>query len=584
MYFTKYAIRIGLVLAVCALAVVRTSAQQSQKSAGGSVIRGRVVYADTGRPLRRAEVLLVNQDGEYWPVPSITDRNGEFTFTNVNAGKYFVMVNALDIVSPLSAPGGDQSPQLKFALGQIDDGFSEVTVDGRSAVKTEIRVSRGGVITGRVLTETDEPIAKAQIRLFQIEDGKLRPATVTTRLLRQDQAILQTDSRGVYRIGGLATGEYIVRASESDESGNPDDAPEGSYTDGSMMVAFYPKAVRVQDATSVKVQQGSETKDVDIRFTERIGYRISGTVLVKGRPVSSAEIKLTRDEPEVDPNTLTSPQARSDDKGQWEIRTVPDGKYTLLVSGLVIGMVHFSDDQDFAQVAPRRRELIVDGSDVTNINVELVEAGSVRGVVSVEGGTPLLERLVIRLLPNAPAPGTDDQVVDTLANPKGMFSISPVSPGSFHFRFFNLPAGYYVKSITLKGKDLLRNPVKLESGQSLSGVSVVLSSDVVSLSGRVVEKGDRSKPLANATVMLFPVEAERRRISDGPIIVLGNKDGRFIVKTAPGEYFVFVVDRRRKGVPVEMPTETSLVKNASTLQKINLQRGDEKRVVEVLGP
>jgi hypothetical protein len=141
-----------------------------------------------------------------------------------------------------------------------------------------------------------------------------------------------------------------------------------------------------------------------------------------------------------------------------------------------------------------------------------------------------------------------------------------------------------VKSITLKGKDLLRNPIRIETGQSLDGINVVLSAELVSLSGRVVEKTDRNKPLTNVMVMFFPVEVERRRLSDGPIVAFSDKDGRFVVRAAPGEYFVFVVDRRRKDIPVVMPTEASLVKNASSMQKINLQRADEKRVVEIVGP
>jgi hypothetical protein len=141
-----------------------------------------------------------------------------------------------------------------------------------------------------------------------------------------------------------------------------------------------------------------------------------------------------------------------------------------------------------------------------------------------------------------------------------------------------------VKSIALKGKDLLRNPIRIETGQSLVGVNVVLSAELVSLAGRVVEKTDRNKLLTNVMVMLFPAEVERRRISDGPIVAFSDKDGRFLVKAAPGEYFVFVVDRRRKDVPVFVPTEDSLVKNASTLQKINLQRADEKKVMEIVGP
>ena len=90
--------------------------------------------------------------------------------------------------------------------------------------------------------------------------------------------------------------------------------------------------------------------------------------------------------------------------------------------------------------------------------------------------------------------------------------------------------------------------------------------------------------MANASVLLFPVEMERRRVSEGPIPARTDKEGRFNVKAAPGEYFVFVFDRRRNDIPVAMPTEASLIKNASTLQKISLQRGDEKRIVEVVGP
>lgn len=581
MVFNKYCFNVGLAFAFCALSVVRVSAQQPSKPSGGSIIQGRVIYADTGRPLRRADISLVTHDTENWVDHSISDRNGEFVFKNISAGRYFLLVSALDIVStevPLS---------LKIALGEIEDGYSEVTTDGRSTVKTEIRASRGGVITGRVMTESDEPIAKAEIRLFQVKSGKLSPAAVTAHLLDSEKHMFETDSRGAYRIAGLPTGEYIVRASESNEGGNPDDASEGSYTDGSLMVAFYPKALRVQDATSVKVQQGSETKDVDIRFTERIAHRVSGTILVRGKPVQGAEIRLMGDEPEVDKNSSESAQARTDDKGEWEIRAVPDGKYTLSVSAGVVGMVQLDDKYGPAEVPPLRRELVVEGGDVTNLRLELAEAGQLQGIVSVEGGTHVPELLIVKLVSTAPSrkPDTDDDAAAaTLVDEKGTFTIRRIPPGSFHFGMIGLGDRYYVKSITLKGTDALRTPLKIESGKLLGGVSIVLATDLVSVSGRVVEKADKSKTISNAAVLLFPVETERRRMSDGPIIVSSDKDGRFAVKGAPGEYFVFVVNRRRGDLPVELPTETSLIKNASTLQKINLQRGDEKRVVEVVGP
>lgn len=435
------------------------------------------------------------------------------------------------------------------------------------------------VITGRVLTESDEPIAKANITLFQVEHGKLRLVASTAYLLEDEKGMLETDSRGVYRIAGLATGEYVVRASESNEDGKPDDAADGSYTDGSMMVAFYPKALRVQDATSVKVQQGSETADVDIHFTEQIAHRVSGTVLLRGKPISSIELKLTRDEPDdVRRSPFDSAQARSDDKGQWELRTVPDGRYTLLVSGGFDGLV--STDEGFVSVAPQERELIVEGGDVTNLNVEVFPEARVTGIVSVEGGARPPERMVIKLDPLEVATSLNKLEHRGGINGKGELEVRQLPPGTFTFSAIP-PSGYYVKSITLKDKDLLRNPLKLEAGQLLTGVKLVLSTEVVSLSAQVVQKDDRSKPLSNARVVLIPVEAERRRMIDEPIVAISDKDGRFTVKAAPGEYFVLVVDRR---VAVEMPSEASLDKNTSGLQKINLQRGDEKKVVEVVGP
>src|SRR5262249_49480903 len=157
---------------------------------------------------------------------------------------------------------------------------------------------------------SDEPIAKAQIKLYQIVNGKIRPADSTSRVLNRN--VIETDSRGIYRIAGLSTGEYVVRASESDEGGNPDEAAEGSYTDGSLMVAFHPKALRAQDATSVQVQQGSETRDVDIRLVDRIPHRVSGIVVVRGKPIYGAEIKLIREEPNEGQDRYLANPARSD--------------------------------------------------------------------------------------------------------------------------------------------------------------------------------------------------------------------------------------------------------------------------------
>jgi len=583
-----------------------SSSESAQKARAASVIRGRVVYSDTGRPLRRAEVSLISHDTGSWGEHSVTNRRGEFVFANVSAGKYFVLVKALDIVSPADLVLRNSSLPLQIALGQIEDGFAEVTLDGRTSVKTEIRVSRGGVITGRVLTEYDEPVAKAAIKLFQVKDGKLEPVSSTQYFLDSDKWMFETDSRGIYRIAGLAAGEYIVRASESNEGGNPDDASEGTYTDGSMLVAYYPRALQVEEATGVTVQQGAETRDVDIHIPDREVHRLSGTVFVGGYAARDAEIRLSRGEP-LGKTRHDQVSARADNNGNWEIRSVPDGVYTLTVSGFIIGMVRRGDEKGYATVAPQRREITVSGSDVTGLRADLVEGSELGGVVSLEGNLPLPDRLMLELvrsdlssrnLATKPVVGSaekfsavpgadDDEAPFAFVREHGEFAITQLTSGSFHLRVSGLGANLYVKSITLDGRDLLRNPIKIEEGKTVGGVRIVLSSSVVTFSGRAMDKsagGEPSKPLTDAAILLFPVEAERRRLTEGPLAARTNGEGRFVIKGAPGEYFVFVLDRRRKGVPAVMPTEEALIKNSAKQQKIRLQAGDEKRTVEVFGP
>ena len=604
MFFTSkllnFYTRICIALLFCTFAVVAqqpatSSTAKEQKPSGTSMIRGRVIYADTGRPLRRAEVFLVSPDSDVMSAKSITDRNGEFTFYAISAGRYLLVAHAPDIVNH-DIHFSRASLSLKIALGQIEDGFSEVTVDGRSSIKTEIRASRGGVITGRVITETDEPIAKALIKLFQVEEnGRVRPASLTYRMTAEAKWMFETDSRGIYRIAGLPSGEYIVQASESDEGGNPDDAEEASYTNGSMMVAFHPNALKIQEATGVKVVLGSETRDVDIHFPEQIAHRISGTVTLKGQPVGWAEMQLLRDDSELEARRFDFGETRTDGDGRWEIRSVPDGNYTLWISGSVTVLT--GDQREHWIVAPLRRKVVVEGSDVTNLKLDLVSGAMVRGVVSVEGGAKLPPGVFVELISTHPPSGkplvqktsdssdlAGDVAGSSFVQDSGKFQVSGLHSGSFYFHLLNLGDKYYVKSITLNGKDALREPIKVDREKLLDGIRIVLSTELASLSGRAVEKDDRSKPLRDAVVLLFPIELARRRLLEGPITARTDKDGRFIVKGAPGEYFVFLLNRGQKEMPLALPTEASIVKNSSTQQKITLQPGDEKKIVEVTGP
>ncbi len=570
-----------------------TSFDLNKKST--STIRGRVIYSDTGHPVRRAEVTLVAQNAAESGRIEITDRNGEFTFTNVNLGNYFLVVSAPDVVSPFDQIGRRNSLALGIALGKIVDGYSEVTVDGRGAVKTEIMARRGGVITGRVLAENDTPIASARINLFKIEDGKPQSVRRTSDVPEVEKHLLETDSRGIYRIGGLDAGEYIVRAAESDEGEAHENAIVGSYANGSRVVVYYPKAVRLEDAATVLVQTGSETRNVEIRVPERALHRIAGTVLVRGEPVRGASIRLSRGEPEFIRSSFFH-DAETDETGNWEILSVPDGSYSLSVSGLAVGLVHMRED--FVSVARHRQPVVVAGSDLTNLKTELTEAGVLEGVVSVEGGRPIPDRLVVEAvsvannsqslansageasLTREVKSGDDFDEAHIGFVKEGRVSFFHLEPGLFSLRIAG--TNMFAKSITLNGKDVYRNPIQVDAGKTVRGLCIVLSNEFITLTGYAANKSDRTIPLANASVFLFPVEPERRRIIDEPLTARTDKEGRFSIAGPPGEYFVFVYDRPEKGSYITLPTEEIINKNSGPLHRVRLAPGEQK-TVEVVG-
>ena len=71
-----------------------------------STIRGRVIYADTGRPVRRVGLMLLSAkklDGGGKENAGLTNELGEFEIKNVVEGKYFISVSTPGVLTPFSS-------------------------------------------------------------------------------------------------------------------------------------------------------------------------------------------------------------------------------------------------------------------------------------------------------------------------------------------------------------------------------------------------------------------------------------------------------------------------------------------------
>src|SRR6185295_3874764 len=156
-------------------------------------ISGRVLAADTGRPVKRARVFATAVE-----LPGgrgvLTDDSGVFDLTELPAGRYTLTVSKSGFVS-LSY--GQRRP--------LQAGTPLQLADGQQLKGIQFQLPRGSVIGGRVLDEDGEAMPGVNVRVmrYQYLQGErwLTPAGAG-----------QTDDKGQYRVWGLMPGDYYVNA------------------------------------------------------------------------------------------------------------------------------------------------------------------------------------------------------------------------------------------------------------------------------------------------------------------------------------------------------------------------------------
>ena len=148
-----------------------------QQTAGS--VAGTVLDAETKQPVARARVLLARTDGPLdRSLFGLTDERGQFNINGVPDGAYRVFADRDDYMkaehrSAITVAGGEQIRDIGVTIVPM------------------------GVISGRVLSEHADPVAKVFVRA-------LKGASVI--------AETRTNDLGEYRLFSLPPGAYIVSA------------------------------------------------------------------------------------------------------------------------------------------------------------------------------------------------------------------------------------------------------------------------------------------------------------------------------------------------------------------------------------
>ena len=560
-FFTK--LSAGFLI-VIALGLAARAVPQTAAPAGHSTIHGRAIYQDTERPIRRARVVLLPAEGMLQSHSSVTDIQGEFTFKNIPAGVYQVVVD-----SPGNLYGFPHRDQKRKP--------TEVTVDGTSSAEVVVRADHGGAITGKISYPDGEPAVGAQINVFVKEGQRWSHAPIIPNSS-------QTDDRGIYRIYSLQPGEYVVSVIE--QSLIIEERESGSMQtvgNKSLNPYFYADASNFKGARIIQVEAGREVSNVNITLAERATYKVAGTIVAGGKPLAGAYLRLgPRDEGLSGP-TLVRPYgipARADKDGQWVFPEVPDGTYEIELDSTADQFNERSQDGNESRSKFIRQPLRVSvaGGDVSDLIISLSLGGRISGSIIVEGDKPLPRSLDVfsTLLRSDRSEYTASGRVD--AQSKGAFLIQGVAAGENTLKVNVWNGGYYAKSITWNSRDLLRQPLKIPEGGELKDVRIILSAEVGRLAGHLIS-GEDKKPLSGTPLMLVPADEMRWARIDSFLFAFADKQGAFKVTGPPGEYILLVQPPRENQISPFEYVRT----HAPTGTRVTLKTG-EPGDVEVVAP
>ncbi len=554
------ALHFVLALAVAALVPAPLAAQPAgtrtpprmlrpgeEPAKGTAVLRGVVVAADTGAPIRRAQV-RASAPGAGDTRTTLTDEQGRFEIAALSGGRYTIV----------ATKGGFVSLQY----GQRRPGEPGTPVDlaaGQSLEKLVVGLPRGGVITGRVADEFGEPLTGAQVRVL-----RYGYAAGARRLLPAGQSD-RTDDQGTFRVFGLPPGDYVVSATLNEDramfrqrGGADDEAATTGYAP-----TYFPGTTNAADAQRVTVGLGQEVSGIGFGLSLMPLATVSGRVVgMSGLELAGLVMALPDD---MVRQAMSQPRgAPVSADGTFEIRGLAPGRYMLSVGG----RGRQGGDQPTG-----RTPVMVSGVDLSGVAIALAPPASVRGVVQTDSGAMGLRASQVRVsfTPSQPGAATTFR---NRGSVNGDFSFELTGLSEPGYLRVTPPPGWHLAAILRDQEDITDQPLALEPGTQVSGVRVVLTQSATTFSGSV--RDDRGNAVLDATVLVFP-DDERQWAYQSRFIRTARPDtsGRFEIVGLPAHdgYRVIAVQGLEDG---EATDPEFLARLRSQSARLTLAGGEAK--------
>lgn len=521
-------------------------------------IKGLVTTADTGAPVRGAEVRLSNRAGYQRLVT--TEGDGSFRLSDLAADEYRLTVSRTGFTS------------LVFGQRRPLETPTTINLSEGETFTANLALTRGGAIHGRVVDQFGDPIAGTRVQAL-----RSRMIRGQRRLQTMGPGDL-TDDTGEFRVYGLPPGDYYVTATTGLGDAVRRDPP-----------LFFPGTPSFSEAQSITLSIGSEAA-ADFQILPQRNARVSGVVFnASGAPVQamvqlvSEAIGIGASIENAGPPPALMMNADSGVDGRFTLDNVPPGPYILTAnSSFGAGVLAGSQAGDpKAGPPPAMREIMERGPETATMSI-VVAGESISGLAltTTRGGvlTGAFERAsgVVRALPNNVS--ADVRSVKGGSSPTMMqggrgstFRLAGMT-GPFYLGINGLPDEWAVSQILVDGVDVTDEPIDLK-GQTGSA-RVVLTDRVTTLSGVVQSR----RNAADYSVIVFPDDVNRWNYPSRYVrSARANEKGQFRISGLPPDerYFAVAVDFLEEGEEQDPQFLERLRSQATTF---SLREGEQRSI------
>jgi hypothetical protein len=507
---------------------------------GTATLRGRVVAADTGQPLRKAQVRIFAAELRENRMAT-TDGDGKYEFKELPAGRYNVSASKGSYVA---LQYGQQRP---FEAGKPVEILDRQTVE-----KVDFALPRGGVITGRILDEFGEPLPDAQVMAQRYQNiGGRRRLGLAGRPA-------STNDIGEFRLFAIPPGQYYLSATLRNMGmGDTDDRSGYAPT-------YFPGTSNLAEAQKVTIGLGQVVSDMNMALMPARTARITGTAHdSQGRPMMGVVMAAPRGDSMM---MMFGPPGQIRPDGTFTINGLAPGNYLLQTQG------GRSMDDEAASA-----EVTINGDDVNGIRLVGSKPSTASGRVVVDAAAaqslrPSTLRLQVQpLVFDGPMMGTmgpaavNDDLTFELKTRPGRMKVALAGPAP----------GWTIRAVRYRGVDVTDSGIEFRANEDITEIEVELTNRATDLSGLVTNS--RGAAVKDYSVVVFAQDRDKwtpnsRYMRTGR----PDQDGRFkVTGLPPGEYHIVALDYVD---PNEWTEPEYLERVRSKATSVTINEGETKSV------